>query len=855
MKKPRRLSPGPVLPPPLDRLFAEPAVRTVLDNELVVVHRLVPGSGLASVQLWIRSGSIHEGPLLGSGLSHFCEHLFFKGTHQRSGTEFTRLLQEAGAYINAYTTFDRTVYYIDTPTEGVPLALDLLAEASDQAKFDPDDVERERDVIRREIDMGRDDPDRELSRALFRTAFREHPYRFPVIGARELFDGVSRDELYGYYRERYQPANAVLVVAGDVEPAALEGMIAKSFGWLQRRRLAPVQLPDEPPQLGPREERRTAGVNVVRGCMAFRIPSFRHADAAALDLLAFVLGRGHSSWLWRRLREERNLVHHIEAAAWNPGPAGLLWINWIGDPGSRDRVEAAIHEELGRVATEACTPVALERAWKQSLAAEVNARKTVAGQATRLGTAEVVVGDLGFPPYYLKRLRETKVDDVARVAGSYLRQDLMTVVSSEPAGRQRRRRKAAAAIRDEQFALETRPNGARLIWQVDRELPKVHFRIVGRGGPMYEDPRLRGVTGLMATLLARDTERRSGAEVAAAIENAGGSFHEFSGNNTFGLASEVLAGDEPLALGLLSDALLRPAFLTKTFRRERDAQIAQIKEDLDEIVDYGRKALRRHFFGDHPFRIGPFGLVETVESITEADVRALYGALVRAPNFVLSVCGDFDPEAILPAVRDLLDALPAGPFAPVEVPFVGPSNPGDQVETLPREQAVIFAGYPDAGLTEPDYESGAVLDEILSEMSGRLFGRVREELGLAYFVGAGRVVGISTGMFFLYAGTHPGAVSQVQAEFAAEVERIRGGGLTEDEVARCRQRLRVQKRQGLQTIGARAMQAAMDLVYAQGLNHFLKADAILAAVNRESVESFARNRLDPAHCVRLVVRP
>lgn len=855
MKSIPRLPNPPDLPPTLARLFAEPISRSVLDNDLTVVHRLARGSGLASVQLWIKSGSIHEGPWLGAGVSHFCEHLFFKGTTQRSGTDFTRQLQEAGAYINAYTTFDRTVYYIDTPTAGVPLALELLAEAASLARFDPAETERERDVIRREIDMGKDDPDRELSRALFRTAFRDHPFRFPVIGSRQLLDGVSRDELFSYYTGRYNPANAVLVVTGDVDALELERLIQKTFGTWLRQRLAPVVIPAEPPQLGTREMRQTGDVNVVRGTMAFRIPSFAHEDAAAIDLLAFVLGHGHSSWLWRRLREERDLVHQIDVSAWNPGAAGLLWINWIADPGERERVESALREELERASHEALTASALERAWRQTLAAEVNARKTVSGQAARLGLAEVVVGDLGYPRHYLDRLRQMRPEDLERVAERYLRPELMTVVSSEPAPKRKRAKAAKATVRAEAFAMETRPNGARLVWRSDPALPKVHFRVVCRGGPLSEPAPLRGITGLLATMLVRDTSVRSSAAVAAAIEEAGGAFHEFSGNNTFGLATEVLVGDEALGLGLLSDALHRPIFLNATLVREREAQAAQIKEDLDEIVDFGRKALRRKFFGDHPFRIGPYGLVETVEAITVADVRAHYKRLVRASNVVLSICGDFDEATILPQARELLDGLPALPFTVPDVSFAGPPAAADHQEQLPREQAVVFEAYPDAGLVDDDYEAGSVLDEILSEMSGRLFGRVREELGLAYFVGAGRVVGVQAGMFFLYAGTHPDTVARVQEEFAGEVQRIREGGLTAAEVDRCRTRLQVQRRQGLQTIGARAMQAAMDLVYDQGLNHFLEGEARLAAVTPAAVADFALRRLDPARRVRLVVRP
>ena len=263
----------------LDQLFRAPVQRHSFDNGLTLVQRVDHSSEVVSVQVWVKTGSIHEGALTGSGLSHYLEHLLFKGTPSRNGKTISREVHAMGASINAYTTFDRTVYYIDGPAGAFPQIVDVLSDIVLHSTLPAAEVERERDVILREIDMGLDDPDRQLTQALFRTAFQRHPYREPVIGHRELFARVSRSELMEYYAARYVPNNMVVSVVGAVAAADCIEAIATAFGASPRGRLAPVQIESEPVQLTPRREDILGDFNVFRGGIAFKVPHLSHPDS------------------------------------------------------------------------------------------------------------------------------------------------------------------------------------------------------------------------------------------------------------------------------------------------------------------------------------------------------------------------------------------------------------------------------------------------------------------------------------------------------------------------------------------------------------------------------------------------
>lgn len=839
----------------LEPLFAEPVNRFVLPNGLVVIHQEDRSSDLVSAQVWVRTGSIHEGQLLGSGLSHYLEHLLFKGTRKRGPGQIAADVQALGGNINAYTTFDRTVYYIDAPSEHLGRVLDILADMTWDSTLPEDEVRKERDVILREIDMGLDDPDRQVSRAIFRTAFREHPYRHPVIGHRELFEQVTHEDLVAYYRQRYAPNNAVLVVVGAVDEATLRTELEAAVGARPMTRVETALFPEEPAQLAPREEHLTGDVTVCRAGMAFRVPGLRYPHAPALDVLGLTLGYGRSSRLWQALREERRLVHHIEASVWNPGAAGLLWVSFVCDPDKHVQAEAAIRDELVRLAEKPLREEEVDKARRQALVGEINLRKTMSGQASRLGLTEVVIGDISYPRRYLERLQAVTAEQLTQLAQEFLVPDQMTTVSLMPTGHSRVR--LGGALRGRQrneFELRTLANGARLVYQRDARLPKVHLRLSGFGGPVYESAAERGVTSLMATLLTRDTRGLSAREVASAAESLGAQFSEFAGNNSFGLTFECLSQDVEMALPLLSAAVREPLFAEETLQIEREAQIAQIQEDLDEIVDRGRRSLRRHFFGEHPLATDAYGDIDCLQYLRPAHVRAHYERLVCARNLVLSICGDFTAQQ-LELFEELLLSLPETPFAPRPTRLNGHQVSEPYREVMAREQAVVFQAFPDTGVRGEDYLVGELLDEIFSDMSGHLFYRVREDKALAYFVGASRVLGLEDGMFYLYGGTHPRTAQVVMDEIAGELERLRSGGLTEAEFTRARTRLKAQKRMQMQSPGARAAEAGLNVLYGQPVNHWQTFDARLDAIDMPDLQRFAQTYLAEDKRVSLIIGP
>ncbi|MCX6955047.1 MAG: pitrilysin family protein [Verrucomicrobia bacterium] len=766
-------------------------------------------------------------------------------------------MQAHGGYINAYTTFDRTVYYIDLPSEHTAVAIDLLADAVLHSTLPADETAKEKDVILREIAMTKDDPDNRLWDALFSTAFREHPYRQPIIGHRDVFSSVTHADLVGYYRARYVPNNLVVVIVGDIDLAATRAAVEQHFGATPRARLAPVLVPAEPLQLAPRSEHRFEDVELTRGALTWPIPGLTHDDAPILDLLSTVLGGGDSSVLWQEIREKAGLVHTIDASSWNPGSSGLFCIGYTADADKRLAATAAIERVLARCATKGFTPAELKKALRQIVVGEINSRKTMSGQASRLGAAEVVVGDLDYSRSYFEQLRHVTTADLQRVLKAYVSPARLTSVSLNP--------KSAALAADAAAAVRTStpdfeeiklPNGARLLLQPDHRLPNLHFRLAANGGVLFEEPGQRGATSLLGTMLTKDAGKRTAAQVAQFIEEVGGSFSPLAGNNSIGVAAEVLPPDWERALAVVADAVLAPKFAAATFATERDAQLAALAQDADDVVTLARKLVRKKFFGANPLGLDASGDEAGVKALTPAALRALHRRLFVAPNVVLAVAGDFDARKLVPKLKAFLARLPRGTAPAGRNPGAAlPAEVGDFVEQQPREQAVVLQAFPGTRVHAEDHHVGEVADELFSGMASRLFERVREEKGLAYFVRSGRVLGLDSGMFYFMAGTQPGKEGEVLAEIDAEIARVQAGQVEEAELRRCQARLKAGQRQSMQTNSNRALQAALNTLQGQPVNAWRSYDARIDAVTIADLAKFAQTYFQRARRTQLVVRP
>ena len=425
-----------------------PEVREArLDNGLKVLIKEMRGSSLASVWCWYRVGSGDE-PAGLTGISHWVEHMNFKGTEQIPRDRMKGIIEKFGGMWNGYTWVDQTTYLETASSAALDQMLFIEAQRMSASLFEPAECEAERTVVISELQGGENDPEQLLDIEVTATALRVHPYGHPTIGWLHDLQSMTRADLYNHYRRFYVPQNATLVVVGDVDSDEALRAVERQFGSIQGRPAALYRRPQEPPQLGERrvvvERPGTTGYLKI----AYPAPSAHEADFFALLVLDAVLTGAKGLSLWSGFRDappqrtsrlytalvERGLASVVAGTLLPTRDPFLYTLSFTAVEGvSLSALEETVLAEIERVRADGITPLELARAKRQLRARLVFENDSVTSVAHQLGYFETVAG-----PGYLEqiewRIQAVTLEQIASAARRRLGAATRTVGWFRPTG-------------------------------------------------------------------------------------------------------------------------------------------------------------------------------------------------------------------------------------------------------------------------------------------------------------------------------------------------------------------------------------------------------------------------------------
>jgi len=828
-------------------------------NGLTLIVEENKGAPVASVQAWCNTGSIHEGKLLGAGLSHILEHMLFKGTTSRAPGVIASQVQDQGGYINAYTSYDRTVYWIDVPAKGASKAVDILADAMMNATLPEAEYNKEQEVIRREFAMGYDNPDRTASLLLFRSAYHVSPFKEPVIGHLDIYNKLTRQDVLDYYKRRYVPNNLCFVVVGDVNASEIRDQLGNYFEKYPRVALEPVTVAEEPPQLGKQVARDTFPTDLSRMNIAWRAPGATSPDAPAVEVLSAILGAGTSSILNTEVREKKGLVHQIGAGLYTLTPKeGLIYVGAVADPTKRDAAEREIFSQIDKVSRNGVTPAELEKAKKGLLSEHYHGLTTMRGRASDYGNGWLMTGNAEYGKRYLESIEKVTPDDVRRVAALYLKPEGLTVTSLDPIPlpKDQPDSKPKSAESENNIQKEVLPNGLRVLIHQDNRLPLVSIIAAFRGGLLAETPEKNGISQLAASTIVKGTTTRSAQQIAESVEHVGGSIGASSGNNSFSVAVEVMKDDVALGMQILSDVLLNATFPEGEVSLEKNSQLAAIKAEDDQITSTARNLLKPLLYGNHPYALRSNGSPESVSKLTSADLKSYRDKLVVGKNGVLSIFGAVNPPAVLALAKKDFNSLPSGEATLKHPPLSSPLKKSVEASAeRQKQQAVIMRGFLGTTIDAADRPALELIEEASSDLGSRFFVRIREKLGLAYFVGASNSAGLAPGAFVFYLGTDPKKVDLAKHEFNDEIDKLANEGLTQEELDRAKAKLLGAEAIRNQSSAALGGMCATNELLGLGFDHDKIRQAEIEKVTLEDTKRVANKYLRDAKSVEVVVGP
>ena len=436
------------------------AQKFTLANGMTLIVQPDRRAPTAVHMLWVRVGSMDEVDGT-SGVAHVLEHMLFKGTRQLKAGEFSRRVAALGGRENAFTSLDYTGYFQQIPASRLEDVMKLEADRFANNRWPDAEFTKEIEVVKEERRLRTEDNPRALLyETLNATAFTASPYRRPIVGWMSDLDSMTPDDARAFYRQWYVPGNAVVVVVGDVDVAQVRRLAEHYYGHLKPRAVPARKPRSEPPQAGLRRVQVQAPAEQAYVALAFKVPGLRSLDTAdpanndalALTVLAAVLDGYSGARLERALTQGADRVADSAGASnglMGRGPQ-LFVLDGVPAPGkTAAQVEAALREQVARIAREGISAAELERVKTQWVAGEVYKRDSLFFQARELGTHWVLGLPLDTNDQLLARLRGVTAAQVQDVAARYFGEDQLTVAELLPQPPDPRR------------ARRTPPSGAR----------------------------------------------------------------------------------------------------------------------------------------------------------------------------------------------------------------------------------------------------------------------------------------------------------------------------------------------------------------------------------------------------------
>jgi len=815
--------------------FYRNVVSRTLENGVRIFVFPQPGTAV-EVECFIRTGSIHEGARLGYGLSHFLEHMLFQGCRDYPGTAAADAVDRLGGSMNAYTSYDHTAYHANLAGRHLPEAVRILAHMVRFPEFPEARFKEEREVILREEEMGRDNPERQLYTRLNAAIFQEHPLKHPVIGYRELIAEVSRDIMADYYELRYTPDRCFWVVVGDAEPERTFELIeAEMNGW-GRRHLAEPSIPPEPAQCAPRADSFVFADPLERLAVGIRIPEITHPDIAAYDVLSGILGMGDGSRLVRKLELEEQLAVKLRSFSYSQNAGGLLGVTANFVPGKAKKFERALMRELEAVRRGELSHAEIEREKTQQYAEHLLELRGIREIAANIGGSVVATGSPDFGDFYLERLTKLTPDDLVRVAAA-LDPDRFCVVRQHSEARSANRAASAktAALTP---VLTTLDNGARLVTISDRRLPIVDFALSLPGGTIFERPELGGISGLAADLLTAGTKRHSESALLTGLDAGGASVSVNAGLNSFLIECSCPRRHFARVFRLLKEIVAAPAFGQAEFDREKANRRELLKSRAMSPRAAAEDRARMLMFGGHPYGWGGAGTLPQLEGLTRELAAEYYFSRLVPGQTIFGWGGDCTEAEAREWTEELAAAMPwRGERITLPEPPVFPSGPRTAAIPLPREQTMVLTAVPGPALGGELYSMCEILFQAENGLASPVFKLVREEHSLAYSTGMRLSGGFHPGWLLLYAVTAAETAERALELLEQERRRLAANGLSPEEFNSAREGAAFAAARAAESVGTALNSTLLSLHYGRGLDECFRHEAELRAVDREALNA------------------
>lgn len=761
--------------------------KIVLENDMTVLVRPVHTVPKVSIQLWYGVGSRDEHDKE-RGIAHLIEHMIFKGTNTLSESDIDATIHKLGGDCNAFTSYDYTGYLFNLPSQHWQEAFPIMADCMVNCGFKDDMLNSEMKAVIQELKLYKDRYVHALVEEIIGTIFSDHPYHHPIIGYKQDLWSVSSRDLKSFYKKHYVPNNATLVVVGDVDPKEVFAHAQRYFESIKPNPTYERQENYFNQDLISKSVTLYREVKKPIALYAFVTPGSINKKDHVIDLVAWILGKGKSSRLYKKIVEELQLATSLDVSNDNLFDHSLLFI--VCEPKRVEdipAIEQIIKDEIERIAREGISDEEFTKAIKYAQLGLCGLLEDFESQAYEIGKYFLATGDQDYVFTSLDGNPAQFKKDALEIIKQYLRPAIMhkgfvlpmpdseqpiwkhlQELSDEEDNRILAARVRTTEVEDPVCALQIEPkdltgfnfpqaretvlsNGLKILSYRNPNTPKVELILDLKGDSDYDPIDKQGLCRFMAKMLVEGTDQYTAEQFAHEVENRGVSISTSAGT----ISMSMLADDVDFGLHILSQLVQHATFDEKQLEKVRQQIISQIHNFWDEPRQFASQITNEIIYEGHPYSKNGLGTLDSISSITQKDLKGFYARYMSPYGARLAVVGDFDESKLIALIEKHLGTWKKVTVEDVRFPALKKPAVFEVKHPINRDQIVLTLVRASVDRKHPDYDKLVLFDQVfgggaLGSMGSRLF-KLRQQSGLFYGISGSAVAGADEqpGMFMV----------------------------------------------------------------------------------------------------------
>lgn len=790
-----------------------------LNNHLQTLFIDAPGSTSATVQIWFRAGSALE-KKQDQGIAHFLEHMFFKGTEKRPGAAIAHEVESFGGEINAFTSFDYTCYYINTPATELNQTTEILLDMVSNPRFLQDDLVPERGVVFEEYRRSIDNPNQFGFQKLQKSAF-SGGYAHPILGNEKTILSFSQDQLKNFRKEYYNLSNALLVVAGDLKK---KKDIIKT--------IEEFKLPQGPRSSFPNFKLKTASTldihekdtHMVQLSLCLQAPKFDESDAPKEDLAINCLGHGESSRLYQDLVAQTSIATSSGSFTMFMNKGGLHYIKVLFPIENLSKVLTSFEKLLIDSLKEGLTSDEVQKIKNQYVASKVYDMESLESYAFSMGQSFASTGDIGSEEEFIQRVRKTTVaevnDSLRRVFKRPIHLSVQLPTGTKNAKREKqiqsfqkrletklkslksahpKLKKAITSNFDPQVKLfEVKP-GIKLLYRQNTMNPTFVMHAYLKGGITEEKSSTNGLYQLISSTITKGHGKVEYTKLKNELDHLSASLHAFSGKNAYGLTLHGQSEHFTKLLNHFVGTLKEPSFKAAHIKHEKEMALRMIKNYTKDPVKICFRAVSESLFNGHPYSMPVVGTEQSVKKLSSKLIKETHQSNLKNREILITYCGDKSFDEVYHQLEPFLDKLPSRKKKAPKAGKVSAKKSENIFVEFDREQTQIFTGIPTAKLDSKEHLPLKMLTTHLSGQSSELFVEVRDRQGLCYSAQPVHFSALEAGYWGIYMASGHDKVEPALKAIRDIIENIRVNGLSKKEFNRVKKMIAGQSLLNVQT--------------------------------------------------------